>query len=147
MSDSATSWTVARQAPLSMGFSGQKYWSGLPFPSPGDLPDPGINWHLLHCRQILYCLSHQRIPLYVNFTQNLGGVYWHPHLTLICVKKIRWVNRWAVRCSCKKTSKVLMRVSKWCVYEILSNLLSVWKCFIIKSWKNRILIFCCSKKF
>ena len=52
-----------------------------------------------------------------------GGVYWHPHLTLKCVKKIRWINRWAVRCSCKKTSKVLMRVSKWCVYEILSNLL------------------------
>ena len=35
-------WTVARQAPLSMGFSRQEYWSGLPFPSPGDLPDPGI---------------------------------------------------------------------------------------------------------
>ena len=34
--------TVARQAPLSMGFSRQEYWSGLPFPSPGDLPDPGI---------------------------------------------------------------------------------------------------------
>ena len=37
----ATPWTVARQAPLSMGFSKQEYWSGLPFPSPGDLPDPG----------------------------------------------------------------------------------------------------------
>ena len=35
-------WTVARQAPLSMGFSSQEYWSGLPFPSPGDFPDPGI---------------------------------------------------------------------------------------------------------
>ena len=35
-------WTVARQAPLSMGFSRQEYWSGLPFPSPGDLPGPGI---------------------------------------------------------------------------------------------------------
>ena len=34
--------TEARQAPLSMGFPGQEYWSGLPFPSPGDLPDPGI---------------------------------------------------------------------------------------------------------
>ena len=43
MSDSfATSWTVALQTPLSMGFSRQEYWSGLPFPSPGDLPDPGI---------------------------------------------------------------------------------------------------------
>ena len=37
-----TSWTVAHWAPLSMKFSRQEYWSGLPFPSPGDLPDPGI---------------------------------------------------------------------------------------------------------
>ena len=35
-------WTVAHQAPLSMGFSRQEYWSGLPFLSVGDLPDPGI---------------------------------------------------------------------------------------------------------
>ena len=35
-------WTVAHQAPLSMEFSRQEYWSGLPFPSPGDLPYPGI---------------------------------------------------------------------------------------------------------
>ena len=39
MSDSATPWTVAYQAPLSMGFSRQEYWSVLPFPSPGDLPN------------------------------------------------------------------------------------------------------------
>ena len=38
----ATPWTVACQAPLSLGFSKQEYWSGLPFPSPGDLPNPGI---------------------------------------------------------------------------------------------------------
>ena len=37
-----TWWTVAYQAPLSMGFSRQEYWSGLPFPFPGGLPDPGI---------------------------------------------------------------------------------------------------------
>ena len=37
-----TPWTVAYQAPPSMKFSMQEYWSGLPFPSPGDLPDPGI---------------------------------------------------------------------------------------------------------
>ena len=37
-----TPWTVADQAPPTMGFSRQEYWSGLPFPSPGDLPDPGI---------------------------------------------------------------------------------------------------------
>ena len=37
----ATPWTVTRQAPLSLGFPRQEYWSGLPCPSPGDLPDPG----------------------------------------------------------------------------------------------------------
>ena len=37
-----TPWTVAHQAPLSVGLSRQEYWSGFPFPTPGDLPDPGI---------------------------------------------------------------------------------------------------------
>ena len=49
-------WTVAHQTPLSMGFSRQEYWSGLPCPPPEDLPSPGIEpaSPLLHCRQILY---------------------------------------------------------------------------------------------
>ena len=38
----ATPWIAARQAPLSMGFSGEEYWSGLPFPPPGNLPDSGV---------------------------------------------------------------------------------------------------------
>ena len=38
----ATPWTVACQAPLSMGFSRQEYWSGLQYPAPGDFPDPGL---------------------------------------------------------------------------------------------------------
>ena len=38
----ATPWTITRQAPLSMGFSRQEYWSGLPFPTPGDLPNSEI---------------------------------------------------------------------------------------------------------
>ena len=42
VSDSETPWTIACQVPLSMGFSQQEYWSGLPFPPSGDLPDPGI---------------------------------------------------------------------------------------------------------
>ena len=54
----ATLWTVAHQASLSIGFSREEYWSGLPFPSPGDLPDPGIESASpesnLHCRRILY---------------------------------------------------------------------------------------------
>ena len=50
--------TVAYQAPLSMGFSRQEYWSGLPFPSPGDLPEPGIKPESLALQQTLYPLSH-----------------------------------------------------------------------------------------
>ena len=42
VSDFVAPWTVARQAPLSMELPRQEYWSGFPFPSPGDLPDPGI---------------------------------------------------------------------------------------------------------
>ena len=48
---------VARQASLSMGFSRQEYWHGLPFPSPGIFPTQGLNLGLLHCRRILYHLS------------------------------------------------------------------------------------------
>ena len=61
-------WTVAQLAPLSMGFPRQEYWSSLPFPPPGDLPDPVMDWThvylcLLHCRRVLYPLSHQEEPL------------------------------------------------------------------------------------
>ena len=42
MSDSVTPWTISHQAPLSMGFPRQEYWSGFPFPPPEDLLDPGI---------------------------------------------------------------------------------------------------------
>ena len=57
----ATPWIIAHQAPLSLAFPRQKYWSGLPFPPPGDIPDPEINLGLPHCRQILYCLSQQGV--------------------------------------------------------------------------------------
>ena len=52
-------WSIAHQIRLSMGFIRQEYWSGLPFPSPGNLPDPGIEPQSLNCGQILYHLSHQ----------------------------------------------------------------------------------------
>ena len=48
------------QAPLCMESSRQESWSGLPLPPPEDLPDPGSNPSLLHCRQVFYCLNHQR---------------------------------------------------------------------------------------
>ena len=62
-----TPWTVAHQAPLSIGFSRQEYCSGLPFPSPGDLPDPGIEPRSPGCRWIFYHLSyHQTLGLKNN---------------------------------------------------------------------------------
>ena len=53
----ATLWTVADQAPLSTGFSRKEYWSGLPCPPPGDLPDPGIKFEspAAPALQVLYC--------------------------------------------------------------------------------------------
>ena len=47
-------WTRAHQTPLSMEFSRQEYWSGVPFPPPGDLPDPKIEPGFSHCNQILF---------------------------------------------------------------------------------------------
>ena len=61
----ATLWTVTCQAPLSMGFSRQEYWSGLPFPSPGDLPNPEIELVSAASpalQQILYPLRHLKSP-------------------------------------------------------------------------------------
>ena len=67
----ATPETVALQSPLSLEYSREEYWSGLPFRSRGDLPNPGIEpespisctaGRLLHCRWILYQLSHQGSP-------------------------------------------------------------------------------------
>ena len=55
----ATPRTAAHQAPLSMGFSRQEYWSGLSFPSLGIFSTQGSNRSLQHCRQMLYRLSHQ----------------------------------------------------------------------------------------
>ena len=53
---------IAHQSLLSMGFSRQEYWSGLPLPSPGDLLDPGIKPSLLHCQQILYHWATREAP-------------------------------------------------------------------------------------
>ena len=67
---SATPWTVACQAPLSMRFPRQEYWSGLTFPSAGDLPNQGLNLHLLHWEVDSLPLSHQLSPYCA-----LGQVY------------------------------------------------------------------------
>ena len=61
-------WTVAHQAPLSMELSRQEYWSGMPFPSSGDLLKLGIKPSILHCRQMLYHLSYWGSPFQFTWT-------------------------------------------------------------------------------
>ena len=77
----ATPWAVA-QAPMSMGISRQENWSGLPFPSPGDLPQQGSNSVVLHCRWILDHLSHQGNPTICD------------HFTF--AKQRDWIHKWTV---------------------------------------------------
>ena len=60
----AAPWTVAHQAPPSMGFSWQEYWSGLPFPSPGNLPDPGIKPMFPALAGRVLLLSYQGGPVF-----------------------------------------------------------------------------------
>ena len=67
-----TPWTEAYQAPPSMEFSRLEYWSGLPFPSPEDLPDSGIEPRSPSLQQMLYHLSHQVSPLKKGRTPNFS---------------------------------------------------------------------------
>ena len=64
VSDSTTLWTIHHQAPLSVGFPRQEHWSGFPFPSPGDLPNPGIEPSVLPALQAdSLFLSHRGSPI------------------------------------------------------------------------------------
>ena len=66
----ATPWTAAHQAPPSMGFSRQEYWSGLPFPSPGDVPDPGIEARSPALQADALTSEPERFPLWDTATLN-----------------------------------------------------------------------------
>ena len=83
-------WLVTRQVPLSMQFSRPEYWRGLPFPPPGMFPTQGSNSGLLHCRQILYQLSHKRSP-YSHGT--------HANNSLSHASGFLWINH-SVRSLC-----------------------------------------------
>ena len=72
-------WTVACQAPLSMGFSRQEYWRGLSFASPGDLHDPKTKLGLLHCRQILIHCTTREVHLLMRRRPQAHLVYLLPH--------------------------------------------------------------------
>ena len=120
----ANPWTIACQAPLSMGFSRQEYWSGLPFLSLGDLPDPGIepgqadDWieslesieliQLNHCRQMIYQLSYEGSP-----KAGLSGVGFEPTPpgeTAIWMQHLRLLVHLE-----SKSSPGVIRVGKTCL--------------------------------
>ena len=93
-------WTVAQEAPLSMEFSRQEYWSGLTFPSPGYLPDPGIEPCFPHCRQILYHLSQWGNP----------QTSW--------IKAISWVHVGPLDCDVSPNpTEYMLRLKKFCIYH------------------------------
>ena len=71
-------WTVSCQAPLSIEFFRQEYWSGLPFPTPGDLPDLGLNPHFLHWQAVSLTLNHLGSPTecYIDNEKQKGWAVW-----------------------------------------------------------------------
>ena len=78
MSDSATPWIIVHLAPMSMEYSRQEYWSRLPFPAPGDLPQPGIEphlFHLLHWQANSLPLQKPIIVLLVTCCEHVLTVY------------------------------------------------------------------------
>ena len=74
MSNSVFSWTVASHAPLSIGFYRQEYWSGLSFPSPGDLPNSGFETTSPHWQEDSLSLSHWEALLDIGHTPTQGDL-------------------------------------------------------------------------
>ena len=102
LSDSETLWTVAHQAPLSMEFSRRKYWSGLPFPSSGDLPNPGMEPGSPALQESLLsespekaaplpqtalqkCIIMHNFKIYGRLSSHLSLAQWHVGIWLLVV--------------------------------------------------------------
>ena len=85
MSDSATPRTIVCQAPLSLGFPLQEYWSGKPFLSPGDLSNPGIYPMSPALQADSLPLSHQGSPLYLAVRSNYPCIQKNTEHSLICI--------------------------------------------------------------
>ena len=128
----ATPWTVDYQASLSMGFSRQEYWSGLPFPPPGDLPNTGndpaspVPPALAHWQADSLPLSHQGSPLPLEIESQMAGssgwnYWWFVNL---------WLND--IWCQIITELSTLPRLS-WLIWFFFLGfcLLSFFPCFIL----------------
>ena len=95
----ATLWNVAPQAPVSMGSSRQEYWSGLPFPPPGDLPDPGMNPHLHISWSAGGCFTTEPLgkPITNVFIEKESALYFSVFTGLPC--SLSSINAFVAECS------------------------------------------------
>ena len=80
-----TTWPIAHQAPLSMGFSREEYWSGLPFPSPGDLPKPGIEPMSPALAGGFFTTKQLEKPLYQHIDEQIMSKYSCHRILLIVI--------------------------------------------------------------
>ena len=124
-----TPWTVAYQASLSMGFSRQEYWSGLTFPSPGDLPHPGVEPWSPAMQADVYPLSHQGnpvwwyssgfsffLPLLFQYDFSVLSLKTYLHLSpntivlvpqLICIEKIKQISQHIKNYNINKNQQII----------------------------------------
>ena len=106
-------WTVAYQAPLSMGFSRQEYWSGFPFPSPGDLPNPGIEPRSPALQEDILIHTYKYI---------YNGPQWNLYLTKV---QIKWIGECHIlwKFSCSSNLDIIYTWSRMLWLEVEKNVL------------------------
>ena len=114
-----TPWTIARQAPQSMEFSMQEYWSKLPFPTAGDFPTQGSNPGLPHYRYILYHLSHHTINT-KQMIPALEGVF-----SYLCVRKLSILWKICTYTETRRKSLLSQRLNQPSDQKILKPLVSI----------------------
>ena len=119
VSDSATPRTVAHQDPLSMGFARPEYWSGLPFPPPVDLPDPGIDSPFLHWQAL--CWATGKAPSLVVQWLRLqdfhSGCAFNP-----------WLGNQESHMPCGRKRKKRFEWYIWTIYMIWASLVAQMAC-------------------
>ena len=111
-----TPWTVAHQAPLSMGFLRQEYWSGLPFPSPGDPPNPGMS-------SCISCIG--RWILYHWVTWEMWGPESDPVLCF-CDKSVHWALRNVLKVFCGSSGQTSLQWDSWIYRDSTYQGMKLW---------------------
>ena len=119
-----TPWTAAHQAPVFVGFPRQEYWSGLPFPLPGDLPKPGIEPISLHCKWILH---HWTIGEALLFSE-LPGVFHYLLLTPFFGDYLQYfwrLQNWRPSCCVFPCHSLVHRIQVSFWHQLLSSYLFI----------------------